>query len=199
VLVDLIHGNFKDLVQAFWDLQGALAILFAPILKLIQWLRTQYFQYVYPWMHDITNLISVMRSILEAFRLLGFKWAAKLDADLQKIQSYITAVNIAIIGTLNKATTVLGLMIDPGMMIRRDAFGRTLWDSLGSLKKAAGYGSARPIMPDEHAQEKQMTGAVYGSAPLVTTSADGSVVYDPALLLVDQSITKQMQMLGIQH
>lgn len=199
IISDILHGHLlqalKDIQKLFHDLQT----LFAPIFAFIERVRAWYYKYIYRWQKLAINIISKIRVILEVFRLLGAKWAAKLDADLAKIQGYITDTIVAIVGTLNKISTILGLVVDPGMLIRGDAFGGTLWQNLGLVKKAAGYGSSRPLFPDEKQVGKDMKASVYGDAPQVTVNPDGSVVYDPALKLVDDGMTHQMQTLGIAH
>lgn len=193
----IFKATIAKLIIDYQKLHAWLQRLLGPLLRWITRLRNWYFKYIFPIIKHIQNVLSTIRVILEVFRLLGAKWAAKLDADLTKIQAYVTDFNQAILGTLNKVSTILGLIVDPGMLIRTSAFGGSLWNNLGLVKKAAGFGSARPLFPDEVQTEKQFKGAVYGSGSLTTVNADGTLVYDPALKIVDDSMTKQMQTLGI--
>ena len=197
IISDILHGHLLAALHELQKLFHTLHDLLNPLLKFIERLRGYYFKYIYPWMHLVQQILSTVRTFLEVFRLLGAKWAAKLDADIQKIQSIITEINQGVISTLNSISTTLGLVLDPFGVLRQDFFGRTMWNSLGDLKKTLGYGSTRPIFPDEKKQEAEFKGAVYGPSPLVTTGADGSLVYDPALKTVDDSMNRQMQTLGI--
>jgi hypothetical protein len=44
-----------------------------------------------------------------------------------------------------------------------------------------------------------MKSAVYGPAPLITQGADGSLVYDPALQIVNDSLDQQSRTLETAH
>lgn len=164
---------------------------------IIKRVREWYRKHILKWQLLALNVVSIIRVFLAALRLLHVKWAAKLDADLQKIQGYITLSIVDVVKALNTVQNVLGLAIDPLMILRPDFFAATLFGGLSALKAAAGYGSARPVLPDEKAQEKTMSHAAYGTQPLQTVGPDGSLVYDPALALVDQSITQQAQTTGV--
>jgi hypothetical protein len=185
------------LILDYKKLHDWLAKLLGPLLKWIQRIRAWYFKHIFPIQHAILNVISTLRVILEVFRLLGAKWAAKLDADLAKIQSAVTTSIVDVVATLNKVSTILGLTIDPAMLIRPDAFGRSLWNALGQLKKAAGYGSARPVLASEHATEDTMRGAVTGKGSLINLQSDGTVVYDPALVIINGGLDSAAKSMGI--
>lgn len=197
VFIDYILPILKKIIAAIKWVHDKVNGVLRPVVKWIQRIRDWYLKHIFPWQHLALQIISGLRVFIELLRLLHVKWAVKLDAELRKIQGYITESITAILGPLNTALSILGLAIDPAMLLRRDFFGRSLWNSLGDVKRAAGYGSSRPIFPDEKAQEKQMQNAVWGTAPLVTQQPDGSVVYDPALQVVDDSLTQQMQTQGI--
>jgi hypothetical protein len=197
VVIDYLLPILKKIIAAIKWIHDKVNKALQPIIKWIKRIRDWYLKHIFPWQHLALQIISGIRVFIELLRLLHVKWAAKLDAELQKIQGYITESITAVLGPLNSALSILGLAVDPSLFFRRDMFGRTLWNSLGDVKKAAGYGSSRPIFPDEKAQEKQMHDAVWGTQPLQTTAPDGSVVYDPALKVVDDSLTQQMQTQGI--
>jgi hypothetical protein len=185
------------LVADYQKLHVWLQHVLGPLLSWIQRIRIWYVKHILPIITTVQNILSTIRVMLEVFRLLGAKWAAKLDADIQKIQGYITQFNQLVLGNLNKISTILGLIVDPGMLIRTSAFGGTLWNNLGLVKQAAGYGSARPLFPDEKATAKSMSTAAYGPGNLATAQSDGTLIYDPAVKLVDDSMTHQMRTLGI--
>jgi hypothetical protein len=197
VIIDYLIPLLKKIIAAIKDIQAKIAKLLKPIVKWIKRIRDWYVKHILPWQKLALQIISAVRQFLELLKLLDVKWAAKLDAELQKIQGYITESITAILGPLNAALSILGMAVDPSLFFRQDMFGRTLWNSLGDVKKAAGYGSARPVYASEQLQEEQMHNAVYGTGPLTTVGPDGSAVYDPALKVVDDSLTKQMQTQGV--
>jgi hypothetical protein len=192
-----LKGILDKIIGAIKKLHDKLAKILKPLQKFIKRIRDWYLKHIFPWQRLALQIISAMRVFLELLRLLHVKWATQLDQTLQKIQGYITESITAILGPLNQALTVLGLAVDPGLFFAHDMFGRTLWNSLGDVKKAAGFGSGRPVLAAEQAQEQDQKHAVYGTQPLQTVGPDGSVEYDPALKLVDDSLTQQMRTQGV--
>jgi hypothetical protein len=195
--INYIKPFLAKIICAIKWVHDKLNAVLKPIIGIIKRVRDWYVKYILPWQKLALNILSAIRIFLALLKLLDVKWAAKLDATLQKVQGYITESITAILGPLNSALSILGMAVDPSLFFRKDMFGRTLWNSLGDLKKAQGYGSARPVYASEQQQEQDMHNAVYGTAPLQTVNPDGSVVYDPALKVVDDSLTKQMQTQGI--
>ena len=197
VFIDYILPIIEKIIKAIKWVHDKLSGILKPIIKWIKRIRDWYLKHIFPWQRLAIQILSAFRAFLELLRLLDVKWAAKLDAEITKIQGYITDSITAILGPLNTALSILGLSVDPCLVFRQDIFGRSLWNSLGDVKKAAGYGSARPLFPDEKQQEKQMQNAVWGTQPLQTVGADGSVQLDPALQVVDDSLTQQMRTQGV--
>jgi hypothetical protein len=194
---DYLKPFLDKIIKAIKWLHDHLNKILKPIHKWIKRIHDWYVKYILKWQLLALNIVSGIRQFLALLKLLDVKWAAKLDAELQKIQGYITESITAILGPLNSALSILGMAVDPSLFFRQDMFGRTLWNSLGDLKKAAGYGSARPVSASEQQQEQDMHDAVYGTAPLSTADPAGNVIYDPALKVVDDSLTKQMQAQGL--
>lgn len=147
VVLDIIHGDFRALVNDYKIFKAAMQTLFGPFIKAIQWLRDHYYKYIYPWVYAIEDLLSRIRAVLVVFRILGFKWAAKLDADIQKLQAWVAEFNATIVAAINTISTALELVIDPAGIIRRDFFAGTLFSSLAAVKRAAGYGQDAPTSP----------------------------------------------------
>lgn len=105
------------------------------------------------WYHDHIfkiqkAIIAVLQSIrvgLALLRLLHVKWAAKLDADLAKIQGYVTLSITDVLRALNTISSYLGLIVDPAMILRKDFFGASLFASLKDLKRSVFFGSNAPL------------------------------------------------------
>lgn len=177
VILDIIHGDFRALVNDYKIFKQAMQQLFGPFVKALQWLRDHYYQYIYPWVFAIEDLLSRIRVVLAVFRILGFKWAAKLDADITAIQAWVTKVNQTIVGTLNEITTILQLVIDPSGIIRRDFFAGTLFGSLAAIKRAAGAGMDRATTPTDQAFTDAGNNEVSGAVPAAVYTRAGGVVY----------------------
>jgi hypothetical protein len=190
-LLSAIGGFFKHLyewvvrhiiVQIVGVLRTAWGILngiLYPVVKFLRRLRAWYFKHIFPIQRGILEVISRIRVALSLLRLLGVKWAAKLDADLQKIQSYVTASLQDVVGTLNTVQNYLGLMLDPGMILRKDFFAATLFSSLGSVKRAAGFGSNLPLSASDAQAEQDDKGLLNPATPIIMQDASGNLVYSP--------------------
>lgn len=169
---DYIHPAVTGILKIYERIRARLAAIFAPVLKWIARVQGWFMRHIYPIMFRIQNLLSRLRVVLAFFRILGFKWAAKLDADIQRIQGYVTLVMADVIRTLNTATSMLNLVLDPWQIIRRSFFTGTLFSNLGPLRRAMSFGADRATTPDEQKGIDETESAIYGS--------DGYVLTDPA-------------------
>lgn len=168
------------LVALYTSIRTRLQAIFGPILAWINRIRAWYFQYIYPWVQLVQEILSRIRVILTVFRILGAKWAAKLDSDIQRIQGYITEVQAGIISALNQAITWINIAIDPAGILRKDFFTGTLFGSLGALKNAAQFGNGRQLTGTEQVRQQQDLDLAKGGAAVLTRNADGSVALSAA-------------------
>jgi len=97
-----------------------LSNLLSPILRWIKLLRALYDQYFNQFVKPILKILRQMRQVLQVFKLLGFKWAARLDADIARIEGKIVALYTQLRAYLNIATTWIQLIIDPTGILRRN-------------------------------------------------------------------------------
>jgi hypothetical protein len=88
-LRDLLH-KIRDRLDRYWKLYVL------PILKLIQHCR----------------------QFLMILRLMGVKWAQKLDAYLVQLQAKITSIFLTVKGTLNAVIDVVNALSDPPRLVR---------------------------------------------------------------------------------
>lgn len=180
IISDILHGHLlqalKDIQKLFHDLHD----LFKPILDFIDKLRGWYYKYIYPWVKLVENILSFIRVVLSAFRLLGAKWAAKLDADIAKIQGWISQFNQGIVGTLNGISTWLNFALDPFGLIRKDFFSASAFGNLGTIRHALTFGNNRYLTASEAANTDGDRSMIAGGAAILTRSADGSVTYSDA-------------------
>jgi hypothetical protein len=197
IFIDYILPIIEKIIDLIKKVHDLVKRVLAPIRKIIQRVRDWYVIHILPWLLLAINIISSVRLFLSLLSLLDVKWAKKLDADLAKIQGYITQAITDVLTPLNQALSILGLAIDPGILFRRDIMGRSLWNSMADIKRIDGFGSSRPLYASESQQEQQTHTAVYGGQALSTSGPDGTIVYDPALRMVDDSLTQQMQTQGI--
>lgn len=180
IISDILHGHLLDALHDIQKLFHALHDLFAPILNFIQKLRGWFYKYVYPWIKLVQNILSVIRVTLSAFRILGAKWAAKLDADIARIQGYITTALQDIVGTLNQASTWLNFITDPSGILRRGFFNNSMFNSLSGMSRALSFGKDRYLTASEAANTDGDRAMLHGGAGVLTRNADGSVAYSDA-------------------
>lgn len=180
IISDILHGHLlqalKDIQKLFHDLHD----LFKPILDFIDKLRGWYYKYIYPWVKLVENILSFIRVVLSAFRLLGAKWAAKLDADIAKIQGWISQLNQGVVGTLNSISTWMNFALDPFGIIRKDFFSATSFANLGTIRHALTFGNNRYLTASEAANTDGDRSMIAGGAAVLTRNADGSVTYSDA-------------------
>lgn len=208
-----IWGTLKDFFDDLWwqvitpfvewvqqivdDITTWLQNFLDPLITWIQRIQAWYNAYILPIVKVVLEVIQRLRVILGLLKLLGVKWAAKLDRDLQLLQSWITAVVQEITGTLNTISSILGLMVDPTGILRRDFFAGTLFSSLSAVKQATAYGNDRPSTPGELNQIAQNQGMVRADKPLATIAANGVVNYSPGVGEINGSVQGAMASLGV--
>jgi hypothetical protein len=180
IIVDVLHGHLlqalKDIQKLFHDLHT----LFKPILDAIQWLRDKFYKYIYPWIRHVQQVLAIVRVILSALRLLGVKWAAKLDQQIGQIQGYVTDVLQGIVGTLNQASTWLNFALDPLGIIRRDFFSNSLFSSALQVRNTIDFGKDRYLTASEAQNTHDDVSMAGGGAAVLTRNTDGSVSYSAA-------------------
>lgn len=180
VISDVLHGHLLAVLKDLQAMFHAIHDLFAPILKFIAQVQAWYIKYIYRYVKMVEDIISRIRVVLSLFRLLGIKWAAKLDADLARIQGYLTTAMQAIVGTLNTVSTWLTLITDPAGIIRKDFFTGTLFSSLGAVKRAAYFGSNAALSASDLQMMDENHGLVSSRTGILTEHADGTVTLSNA-------------------
>jgi len=180
IISDVLHGHLLNALHDIQKLFHSLQDLFGPILKFIARVRGWFYKYIYPWVKLVQNILSAFRVILSAFKLLGAKWAAKLDADIARIQGYITGVLQAIVGTLNQATTWINFAIDPMGIFRRGFFTTSLFGSIAQVRNVITFGKDRFLTASEAANTDGDRAMLGGGAAVLTRNADGSVTFSDA-------------------
>jgi hypothetical protein len=188
IISDILHGHLLQLIKDVQTMFHALHALFKPIFDALQWLHDHFYKYVYPWIIKVQDLLSRIRVILSAFRILGFKWAAKLDADIARIQGYLTTALQDIVKTLNTVTTWINLAVDPAGVLRGSFFTGTLFSSLGSVKSAVNFGQDRPLFASEQQATDEDKAMMHGGAAILTRNADGSVAYSNASKRINDNL-----------
>lgn len=177
---DYIKPAIHGLIDLYHEISARLHQIFDPLIRIIQRVRTWFYRYIYPWIRLAQQILSAIRAVLALFRILGARWAAKLDADIQRIQGYLTTALTDIVGTLNSVSTWLNFALDPFGLIRKDFFSASAFGNLGTIRHALTFGNNRYLTASEAANTDGDRNMIAGGAAVLTRNADGSVTYSDA-------------------
>lgn len=123
-----IIQKLRNLIQNIHDrLQKIFGPLLAQIRAMIDAYRRLWLQYVKP----IFDLMQRIRRFLVIFRLLGFKWAAKLDAKITQMETALELAFFGVLQNLNTLANWINFIIDPFGLFQPFVL-------LGSILQAAG-------------------------------------------------------------
>ncbi len=156
----IIKEGLTKLLKAFVNVRAWLQKIFGPLICYLRaalcWFDWAFNKFVKP----ILNAIQHIRQVLTLFRLLGFKWAKKLDDFLAKIQRDILKVYTTIRAELNKVISVVQIIADPNAILRRNPLFAGLIRSLPELKNALYYVDDRQLTSaEEDAQARDRANA----------------------------------------
>lgn len=155
---NVVKAGLTKAVSTFLKVRQWLSNLFAPILRWIRILRAWYDQYFNQFVKPMLKIIRQMRQVLQVFKLLGFKWAARLDADLARIENKIVSAYITLRQYLNIATSWIQLIVDPLGILRRNPLFAAIIRSAPELRNLMDRATTRQLTPDEiDAQRRNRT------------------------------------------
>ena len=117
---NVVKAGLTKLISVFVRVQAWLAKYVNKVTGWLIRLRKWYDQYFNQFVKPVLNAIRHLRQTLQIFRLLGFKWAARLDARLATIENRIVAAYELLRVNLNKAVSWLQLISDPFGLLRRN-------------------------------------------------------------------------------
>ena len=109
----LVNGVLVKLYNLIQKILAALRRFFDPLLKLLQAYKAILDYYFNTYIKPIFDFLQRLRRVLAIFRLLGFKWAAKLDQDLAAIEGKITAAFLKVQTSLNQVIDWITFITDP--------------------------------------------------------------------------------------
>ena len=108
------------ILAAYAKLRSLLAPIFNHVLLWLQKARALYDYIFRRFIRPYLIMIQHTRQVLQIFRLLGFKWAKRLDARLAAIEQKIVGVFLTIRAPLNQLISFIGLIADPLAILRRN-------------------------------------------------------------------------------
>jgi hypothetical protein len=181
VLSDIIHGRFVHLFHDYLDLKAKIKAFLDPVLRVIKKIRDWYRLHILPPLLRTINLIQRIRQFLVVFRLLGFKWASKLDNLLVKFEQRLVHNTLVIQSWLNFAISVLDIIVDPSLIFRKNVLLASLLAFLGAIKRVVFFGANRTASADETKQAKQDSGSLSKGSKLLVSGFSHSAEYSPTV------------------
>jgi hypothetical protein len=175
-----ILPNFlQRLYQDYLDLKAKITAWLSPVLRILLRIRQLFQQYVLAPLLRTINLIQHIRQFLVIFRLLGFKWAARLDNYLTKIEQKLIQNTLVLQSWINLAISVLDLIIDPSMILRGNFLLASLLAFLGAVKRVVFFGANRTPSTDETKQAQQDSGSLSKGSNLLVSGFGSDATYSP--------------------
>jgi hypothetical protein len=181
VISDIIHGRFLHLFQDYLDLKAKITAWLQPILDFLKKVKALFDKYVLAPLLRTINLIQKIRQFLVIFRILGFKWAAKLDNQLAALEQRLVRNTLVLQSWLNFAISILSLVIDPSLILRRNFLLASLLSFLGAVKRVVFFGWSRSPTPDEAKQMQQSRQLLAPKSQLLVAGVVKNPQYDPAV------------------
>lgn len=178
-LIGDVLQRFKRLFQDFMDLKAKITAWLQPILRIIQRIRAIFNQLVLAPMMRMINLIQQVRKFLVVFRLLGFRWAKRLDNQLAGLEQKIIENTLVLQSWLNFALSILQIAIDPTMIMKRNFLLASLLSALGALKRVVFFGHNRSLSTDEQNTVKQSNALLDKNTQYVHGNAQSGYVFHP--------------------
>lgn len=181
VLSDIVHGRFLHLFQDYLDLKKKLTDWLAPVLRILQRIKKIFDQFVLAPLLRFINLIQNIRKFLVIFRILGFKWAKKLDATLASWEQRVVRNVLVLQAWINFAIDAVSLIMDPSLIMRKNFLLASLLSFLGAVKRVVFFGANRTPSTDETKQAQQDKHALSQTTHLVQSGFGKTAVYYPTV------------------
>ena len=153
---NIVKVGLVKALQLFQTVRAWLQKVFGPILHWLKLARQWYDWAFNRFIKPVLILIQRIRQFLQIFRLLGFKWAARLDARLAQIENKIIQAYELIRQNLNRLTSWVQLIVDPTFLLRRNPLFGALIRSVPELRNLLLASVSRPLTPEE--QDAQNAG-----------------------------------------
>lgn len=141
---NVVKQVITKLLQAYTKLRTILAPIFNHLLLWLQ--KARYYldlifnRFVKPYL----VMIQKVRQVLGIFRLLGFKWAQRLDARLGALEAKIIGVFQTLRVPLNQAISFLQLLADPLGILRRNPLIAAVLRDAPEIKNAIDTATMHP-------------------------------------------------------
>jgi hypothetical protein len=149
IWTNVIKAGLTKLVTLFKKVRAWLKSTLQPVIDFLRKVRKWYDDFFNRWMKPVLRMIQTMRKVLTIFRLLGFKWAARLDGDLAMIEQKIVQTYTTLRKYLNDAITWIDLIVDPSGILRRNPLFAAIFQSANEMRNILLTVPTRPLTGGE--------------------------------------------------
>lgn len=181
LIQDLFKLRFAQLLKDIADLKKKVTAWIDALIQLMHKLRDLFNKYVLEPMLRTIALIQKIRQFLVIFRLLGFKWAIKLDNLLLSAEQRLVTNVLTLQAYINLALSVLNLIVDPLLILKQNFLLASMLAFLGAVKRVFFFGANRTPSAAETMQAQQDSGALSKGTNLLQSGFGSSAVYYPTV------------------
>jgi hypothetical protein len=185
VISDIVHGRFLHLFQDYLDLKAKLTAWLAPVLRILQRIKKIFDEFVTKPLLRYINLIQQVRKFLVIFRILGFKWAKKLDNTLVSWEQRVVQNVLVLQSWINFAISAVSLIMDPSLIMRKNFLLASLLSFLGAVKRVVFFGANRTPSSDETKQAQQDKAALSHTTHVIQSGFGSTAVYYPTVQTIN--------------
>jgi len=129
----IIKRGVLKLFELYDRVREWLERVLGPVIRILQRIRQILDSIFNTYIRPILDVIQRVRRVLRVLRLLGFKWAEKLDRRLVAIETAITEAFLFIRGWIVLVQDILERIVDPDLLLTAGIFGGSLGKWLGRL------------------------------------------------------------------
>ncbi len=178
---NVIKRGLVKLVQIYASIRAKLAKIFGPILRIIRRIRTWIDRHILPIVLRVINAIQRIRQVLVVFRIMGFEWAKALDRKLAQLENDIQFAFEFVRRRLNFISTIIELIMQPDLIMRRNVLLASVLSSLGAIKRGLALGSFRPTTDEEEKKRKETLELLQPGTKVITRRTDGTLDVHPVV------------------
>ncbi len=188
VLSDIVHGRFVHLWEDYLRLKEKLRRFFEPVLRILRRIRQIFDQFFKQFIAPVLNLLQQIRGILVVFRIFHLKFAEALDRKIVQLEGKIIRNTLILRSRINELITLISIIADPQLLLRRNVLAASLLKYLGAVKRVIAFGHNRALTPEEEKQQKQEKELVRPGVAWATAQPSGTVVEHPAVAAINQKL-----------
>ncbi len=189
ILGDIIKLRFVHLWRDYVALKDKLKKWFKKHFGWLLELRKRFDEWFRRVVVPILNLLHRIRAILQIFRILHLKFATKLDGLLGRLEAKIIKNTLVLRKKINEIASILELVLDPAIFIRRSVLIESIRASLRQAMAALGIPISRKLTAAEEQWQKEDRELLKKGTVLVSGGATPQ--FNPAIQRILESLDRE--------